>query len=375
MSMITGVQVLSRTRFFILFFVLALTTFEWQVLVAKEYGQEKGGAMLGLASSFGTLLTVLILALLTAFRKPLAVTKVPLVLLFLNSLASWLVAANFGSAPWVAPFLFAVASLQASLALLSLSIEITSVQLNQELRYPRVRIFGSLGYLAAAFLSQAFPGYLFVVVCLFTGIMAFFPNLPKPPVLISHQESGHLVGRWQLVLLFSVVAFVLWGVARGFEVLGPIYLRSATSQGLMWLTVLIISESIILQIVDRFDPRWVIVTAAVLWGGVYALFSYGLSPWTVCGALMLAGFNCPAQVVLQSQMGKLFPGSPSSQAMLSISGAAGGFSAALLYTWLAVGTKWGVLPFSIMLSLVAVPILLFCVSRFPVPVKSQVPVS
>jgi ABC-type nickel/cobalt efflux system permease component RcnA len=67
--MITGVQVLSRTRFFLLFFVLALTTFEWQVLVAKEYGQEKGGAMLGLASSFGTLLTVLILALLTAFRR------------------------------------------------------------------------------------------------------------------------------------------------------------------------------------------------------------------------------------------------------------------------------------------------------------------
>jgi hypothetical protein len=136
---------------------------------------------------------------------------------------------------------------------------------------------------------------------------------------------------------------------------------------------LIISESIILQIVDRFDPRWVIVTAAILWGGVYALFSYGLSPWTVCGALMLAGFNCPAQVALQSQMGKLFPGSPSSQAMLSISGAAGGFSAALLYTWLAVGTKWGVLPFSIMLSLVAVPILVFCVSRFPTPVKSPAP--
>jgi hypothetical protein len=57
--------------------------------------------------------------------------------------------------------------------------------------------------------------------------------------------------------------------------------------------------------------------------------------------------------------------------MLSISGAAGGFSAALLYTWLAVGTKWGVLPFSIMLSLIAVPVLVFCVGRFPAPIKSQ----
>lgn len=373
MLAIGGTQVLSRVRFFLVFLILALTTFEWQYIVSQRFGNETGGSRLGLAFSIGTLSTVLLLAGLAYFGRSLTITKIPLTLLLFNSILSLLVVVSLNRFPWLAGWIFVIAAIHASLNLVSLSIEVSAVQLVSELRYPRVRIFGSLGYLLAAFVSQAWPGVLFPVIILLALAALLTPMLParkSAPVA----EPVHLKNsKVQALIWFCLTAFVLWSVSRGFEILGPIYLRSATSHGLMWLSVLIISESVLLQFVDRFESRIVIVVAAAMWAVVYGLFAYNLSPMTVCLALMLAGFNCPAQVMLQSQVGQRFPGVPSAQAALSIAGAAGGFTASLFYAWLAEQAQGGVLPICIIVSLVAIPLLwLFVNSVKPEPEEGSV---
>ncbi len=55
MSLPNGAQWLARVRFFLVFLVLALTTFEWQYLVAERMGAESGGVTLGLSIASGPL--------------------------------------------------------------------------------------------------------------------------------------------------------------------------------------------------------------------------------------------------------------------------------------------------------------------------------
>ncbi len=174
--------------------------------------------------------------------------------------------------------------------------------------------------------GSLFP--IIIAIAVVVLVLPFLSQGAKSSMAPSVVPSG---SRVKAIMWLSAAAFILWSVSRGFEVLGPIYLRSSTNNGLMWLTVLIISESILLQWIDRLKSNVVIVLAALMWAGVYGLFAYGLSPVTACAALLLAGFNCPAQVVLQAKVGVLFPGMPTAQAALSISGAAGGFAASLFY--------------------------------------------
>lgn len=373
MSLPLGAQWLARLRFFLIFLILALTTFEWQYLVAQRMGAESGGVTLGLSYSIGTLSTVIVLAGLAYLGKSLAITRIPLALLLINSLLSLGVVHFMDRWPFLSSWMFVITACHASLNLLSLSIEVSSVQLCDELSYPRVRVFGSLGYLAAAFLSQQWGGLLFPVVIGVTALTLVLPFLSNKPQSSIGTATVPAPNRWLAIFWLSTAAFILWGVSRGFEVIGPIYLRATTDNGLMWLTVLIVSESLLLQWIDRLKSNWVIVGAALMWAGVYGLFAYGLSPMTACAALLLAGFNCPAQVVLQSQVGKLFPGAPTAQAALSISGAAGGFLASLFYVWVTRQLGDSILGYCIVQSLVAVPLLMICMyqvrhkEREPVP--------
>jgi hypothetical protein len=360
MSLPNGAQWLARLRFFLVFLILALTTFEWQYLVAERMGAESGGVTLGLSYSIGTFSTVIVLGGLAYFGRSLAITRIPLALLFANSLLSYGVVQFIDRWPWLSDWMFVVTACHASLNLLSLSIEVSAVQLREELSYPRIRVFGSLGYLAAAFMSQLWGGALFPVIIALAVIMLALPFLSQG----LNTSAGRLVApsanRLRAIIWLSLAAFVLWSVSRGFEVMGPIYLRSTTDNGLMWLTVLIISESVLLQWIDRLNSNFVILVAALMWAGVYGLFAYGLSPMTACAALLMAGFNCPAQVVMQSQVGKLFPGMPTAQAALSISGAAGGFVASLFYVWVARQLGESILGYCIVQSLLAVPLLFLC---------------
>lgn len=360
MSLPLGAQWLARVRFFLIFLILALTTFEWQYLVAQRMGTESGGVTLGFSYSIGTLSTVIVLAGLAYFGKSLAITRIPLALLLANSLVSLGVVHFMDRWPFLSSWMFVVTACHASLNLLSLSIEVSAVQLREELSYPRVRVFGSLGYLAAAFLSQLWGGQLFPFVIAVTVLTLGLPFLSHATNAMFGPAVAPAPQRWRTIFWLSTAAFILWGVSRGFEVIGPIYLRATTSNGLMWLTVLIISESVLLQWIDRLKSNWVIIGAALMWAGVYGLFAYGLSPMTACVALLLAGFNCPAQVVLQSHVGKLFPGVPTAQAALSISGAAGGFLASLFYVWVARQLGDSILGYCIVQSLVAIPLLMIC---------------
>jgi hypothetical protein len=373
MSLPLGAQLLARFRFFLLFFILALTTFEWQYLVALRMGAESGGVTLGLSYSIGTLSTVLVLAGLAYFGKSLAISRIPLGLLLANSVLSFGVVLCIDKLSWLSDWMFVVTACHASLNLLTLSIEVTTVQLREELSYPRVRVFGSLGYLAAAFVSQLWGGKLFPVIIALSALTLVLPFLSQGVKSSLTPSAVPSASRIKAILWLSAAAFILWSVSRGFEVLGPIYLRSSTNNGLMWLTVLIISESILLQWIDRLRSNLVIVLAALMWAGVYGLFAYGLSPATACAALLLAGFNCPAQVVLQAKVGALFPGMPTAQAALSISGAAGGFAASLFYVWVARHLEQSILGYCIVQSLVAVPLLMFLMLKSKLPSKSPDP--
>lgn len=363
MSFFLGFQSLARIRFFLVFFLLSLTTFEWQLLVTQRLGTETGGSTLGLSFSIGTLSTVSLLATLAYLGKSLQISRWPLMLLLGNSLISCAVAYTLDSVAWMSSFMFVVTALHASLTLLSLSVEVSAVQLHEGLNYPRVRIFGSLGYLAAAFLSQTWGGMLFPAIIAVVLLVLTLPMIPAGLVATGTNSTPWGYEKFKNIAWLSVIAFILWSVSRGFEVLGPIYLRSSTENGLMWLTVLIVSESTILQWVDRLNSSWVIVGAALMWSIVYGLFANVLSPATVFVALVLAGMNCPAQVVVQSQVGKLFPGVPTAQAALSIAGAAGGFAASLFYAYLASRVGDRILDYCIIQSLIAVPLLIFCVRR------------
>lgn len=365
MSLPLGAQLLARARFFLLFFILALTTFEWQYLVALRMGAESGGVTLGLSYSIGTLSTVAVLAALAYLGKSLSISRIPLALLVINSLLSFGIFRCIDHWPWLSNWMFVVTACHASINLLVLSIEVSSIQLRQELSYPRIRIFGSLGYLAAAFMSQQWGGGLIPLVILLAIVTLALPFLSHSPKTSHGSFVQPLKNRYQSLLWLSMAALILWSVSRGFEVLGPIYLRSSTDNGLMWLTVLIISESLLLQWIERLKSNWVIVGAALLWAGVYGLFAAGLSPLTACVALLMAGLNCPAQVVLQDKVGKLFPGVPTAQAALSISGAAGGFLASLFYVWIARHLGDSILGYCIAQSLIAVPLLAWCVVQVP----------
>lgn len=368
-----GAQWLARLRYFLIFLILALTTFEWQYLVAQRMGAETGGVTLGLSYSIGTLSTVIVLAGLAYLGKSLTITRIPLGLLLINSSVSLGVVHFMDRWPFLSSWMFVITACHASLNLLSLSIEVSSVQLHEDLSYPRVRVFGSLGYLAAAFLSQQWGGQLFPVVIGVTALTLVLPFLSNKSQSSLGKATAPPPNRWLAIFWLSTAAFILWGVSRGFEVIGPIYLRATTDNGLMWLTVLIISESLLLQWIDRLKSNWVIVGAALMWAGVYGLFAYGLSPMTACAALLLAGFNCPAQVVLQSQVGKLFPGAPTAQAALSISGAAGGFLASLFYVWVTRQLGDSILGYCIVQSLVAVPLLMICMYQVRYKEREPVP--
>lgn len=353
-------QILSRVRFFLLFHLLALTTFEWQYFVANRFGKDSGGVTLGLSLSIGTLSTVLVLGGLAYFGKSLAISRIPSILLVVNSLVSWGLVQSVDAWKSLENGVFLVAAVHAALNLLTLSIEVSAVQLRDDLRYPQIRIFGSLGYLAAAFVSQQWGGGLFPWIIV--GAMGFtiLPMLSSRLIIPITCTAVSYSSRAAPLVWLSLTAFILWSVSRGFEVLGPIYLRGAMDQGLLWLTVLIIAESLLLQWVDRWKSSLVIVGAAMTWAGVYGLFAYGLSPATACVALALAGFNCPAQVVLQTHVGKFFPGVPAAQASLSIAGAAGGFSASLFHLWISRQPGASILGFCMLQSLLAIPLLWFC---------------
>jgi len=328
-------------------------------------GAESGGVTLGLSYSIGTLSTVAVLATLAFLGKSLAISRIPLSLLVINSLISFGIFRFIDQWPWLSNWMFGITACHASLNLLALSIEVSSIQLRHELSYPRIRVFGSLGYLAAAFISQQWGGRLFPLIILLAIVMLALPFLSHAPKSSHGNPAQPFKNRFQSIFWISLAAFILWSVSRGFEVLGPIYLRSSTSNGLMWLTVLIISESVLLQWIDRLKSNWIIVGAALMWAAVYGMFSAGLSPLTACVALLLAGLNCPAQVLLQDKVGKVFPGSPTAQAALSISGAAGGFLASLFYAWVARYLGDSILGYCIAQSLIAVPLLAWSILQVP----------
>lgn len=361
-------DLLAKLRFFILYLVLAATVFEWQFVAAKQYGSEAGGAMLGVAGSSGTLATVAGLALMSSFRRPLSISRTPGLLLVLNAAFGWQIASTWGLTSYSKHLMLATMTLMASLFLINNSIEIASVQGSPDLKYPRIRAFGSYGYLAGAFLSQAFPGSLSLVILSLNVALLLLPMVTKTNQNGTQNfrqqadKDSHRNATWAIAISAFSIAFI----AKGFEVIGPLHLRTTTQDGLRWLAVLIFFEALFLRFLHLTNTRAAILAAPLMWSCCYALFLAGLSPLAIFFAMFFAAGNCLAQTTLQSLVGQLYSGSPTAQAFLSSCNAIGGFIASLVLAASINSDRVGILGVSLIASLFAIPVVLTTIRRIPV---------
>ncbi|MFN6103320.1 MAG: hypothetical protein ACK5EA_02550, partial [Planctomycetaceae bacterium] len=156
--------------------------------------------------------------------------------------------------------------------------------------------------------------------------------------------------------------------ARGFDTYGPILLRDSTEHGLWWLTLLILSEIVLLHTVSprMRDLRWMLALGPIVWTVTYLLFQQQLTMPVIALSMILVGFNCPVQVALQTITGRTYRASASVLATVAVAGALGAFLANLAFKAGGIA-GFGVLPLALAISAGAIPLMLLCISRIPAP--------
>jgi len=357
----------TRLRLLLLFLTASLQSFEWQMVALRHLGREQAAVQLGLASGFGILVTVLSLSALTLRGTPLGITPLPSRLLLLNSLFSWVTSVYWDDWAWAPALMLVICSLQSSLFLLSHSVEIASTQRQNPAEYPAVRAFGSVGYLAAALLSQTFTGRLFPGVTVLGILLWLTPGLVRD--LAPSATAAH-PGRVSLLKLLPLLlaGLLSTATARGFDTYGPILLRDSTEHGLWWLTLLILSEIVLLHTVSprMRDLRWMLALGPIVWTVTYLLFQQQLTMPVIALSMILVGFNCPVQVALQTITGRTYRASASVLATVAVAGALGAFLANLAFKAGGIA-GFGVLPLALAISAGAIPLMLLCISRIPAP--------
>jgi hypothetical protein len=263
-----------------------------------------------------------------------------------------------------------ICSLQSSLFLLSHSVEIASTQRQNPAEYPAVRAFGSVGYLAAALLSQTYTGLLFPAVTALGIVLWLTPGLVRdlaPSATAAHPGRVAL-GKLLPLLLAGLLSTA---TARGFDTYGAILLRDSTQHGLWWLTVLILSEIVLLHTVSPRirDLRWLLALGPIVWAGTYLLFQQPLTLPVLALSMTLVGFNCPVQVALQTITGRTYRASASVLATVAVAGALGAFLANLAFK-VGGSAGVGVLPLALGISAGAIPLMLVCLTRIPAPLPA-----
>ena len=360
----------TRLRLLLLFLTASLQSFEWQAVALEHLGREQAAVQLGLASGFGILVTVLSLSALTLRGTPLGITPLPSRLLLLNSLFSWVTSHFWDEWTWAPTLMLVICSLQSSLFLLSHSVEIASTQRQNPAEYPAVRAFGSVGYLAAALLSQTYTGLLFPAVTALGIVLWLTPGLVRdlaPSATAAHPGRVSL-GKLLPLLLAGLLSTA---TARGFDTYGAILLRDSTQHGLWWLTVLILSEIVLLHTVSPRirDLRWLLALGPIVWAGTYLLFQQPLTLPVLALSMTLVGFNCPVQVALQTITGRTHRASASVLATVAVAGALGAFLANLAFK-VGGSAGVGVLPLALGISAGAIPLMLVCLTRIPAPLPA-----
>jgi hypothetical protein len=363
----------TRLRLLLLFLTASLQSFEWQAVAIDHLGREQAAVQLGLASGFGILVTVLSLSALTLRGTPLGITPLPSRLLLLNSLFSWVTSLYWDDWSWAPWLMLGICSLQSSLFLLSHSVEIASTQRQNPAEYPAVRAFGSVGHLIAALLSQTFTGQLFPGVTVLGILLWLTPGLVRdlaPSATAAHPGRVSLRGLLPLLL----AGLLSTATARGFDTYGAILLRDGTQHGLWWLTVLILSEIVLLHTVSPRvrDLRWMLALGPIVWTLTYLLLQQQLTMPVIALSMALGGFNCPVQVALQTITGRTYSASASVLATVAVSGALGAFLANL--TFKAGGSLGiGVLPLALGISAGAIPLVLLCLTGISTTPASPTP--
>ncbi len=344
-----------RLRFLLLFLIPALITFEWQFVVARDFGAARGGAMLGLAASAGTLGGALLILALFSSRKWLGYPHCQW-LVAGNSLVGLLAAWYWKTADWPLSLLLGVLFLQGVLNLYAMADEIKYVN-QTPLPYAKVRAYGSVGYLAAVILSQFGQGRLFPLAVLLNLVLLFLPRTRNPstaPPTTLEPSVGRALDAPRLP--YYLAGFALAFIAKGFEIIGPIHLRAESIYGMLWLILLIAFEVLALHSSHRIPPKAVIMIAPLAWIGVYTILGATTHPVGLVIAMMLLAANCPAQTTIQTAIATSTDATVRHLGILASISAIGGFCAAALIYLFAAETPSEIMRLSQVATLLLLPI-------------------
>lgn len=351
-----------RLRFLLLFLIPALITFEWQFVVARDFGAAKGGAMLGLAASGGTLCGALLILALFSSRKWLGYPHCQW-LLAVNSLAGLLAAWFWKSADWPLSLLLGLLFLQGILNLYAMADEIKYVN-QTPLPYAKVRAYGSVGYLVAVILSQFGQGTLFPLAALLSGVLLFLPRTSNPTFTAPTTAQPTTVPAIDAARLsYYLAGFALAFIAKGFEVIGPIHLRAENSYGMLWLILLIVFEVLALHSSHRLTPKALVVLAPLAWVGVYTILGATMHPFGLVVAMLLLAANCPAQTTIQTAIANSTDATVRHLGILASISAIGGFCAAASIYLFAADTPQEIMRLGQVASLLLLPVFLFLPRR------------
>jgi hypothetical protein len=181
---------------------------------------------------------------------------------------------------------------QAAIAIESASI----VKSSKRLEY--VRPFGSLGFLAAAIISQNSNGSL---MCLAIGVPIFIAflrkKIPSTTVPSVPYENRSVGLSFPMII---VVAILLGFVARGFDAAVTQELRRQNQLGLLWLAIMIVSEIHFLFLSQRLSSQFIILSSPVAWMIAYCCFLQPANDPFIAAGMIFVGFNCTWQTKLVS---------------------------------------------------------------------------
>lgn len=288
----------SQLRLFLLFFVTSLWSFEWQAILGKpEQIGDLAGPRIAFLMSLGSVLLVSL-----SWLSPNLLPKKNSTLLFLfaglalgNLTLAWTFGNGFDGTVRGGVYLTLI--LNAIVGQVAIAIETASIVRSSK-RLEFVRPFGSLGFMAAALLSQKSNGsllYMAIGVPIFLEFLRSSTQSTDQPSKLNEKRSIGL--SFPLIIL---VAMLMGFVARGFDVAVTQELREHNQNGLFWLVLMIASEILLLLFSQRLNPRLIILFSPIAWMIAYYCFLKPAEDHMIAIGMIFVGLNCTWQTKLAS---------------------------------------------------------------------------
>jgi hypothetical protein len=287
-----------QVRLFLLFFVTSLWSFEWQAILGKpEQIGDLAGPRIALLMSLGSVLLVS----LSWLSPNLLPKKNNTILAFVAGLAlgnlmlAWTLGHGFDGT--VRGVVYLTLILNAIVGHAAIATETASIVKSSK-RLEFVRPFGSLGFLAAALLSQKSNGSLLYLAIGVPVLIGFLHSGIQSTDQLSKPDEKRSIGL-SFPLIISV-AMLLGFVARGFDAAVTQELREQNPKGLLWLVIMIASEILFLLFSQRLNSRFIILFSPVAWMIAYYCFQQPADDHMIVIGMIFVGLNCTWQTKLAS---------------------------------------------------------------------------